>query len=104
MVDLVTKEDLNTVKSRSVNDWVLHTGIPLAVVSDFANVRTVSENEVQFASGKTKHLVRIRNAFNGKLLNQVAFPPESEPVFVRESQPGAARKGFSEDEEDTTHD
>ena len=34
----------------------------------------------------------------------LGFPPESEPVFMRESQPGVARKGFSFDEEDTSHD
>ena len=34
----------------------------------------------------------------------LAFPPQTDPVFMRESHPGVARKGFSQDEEDTTHD
>ena len=34
----------------------------------------------------------------------LAFPSQTDPVFMRESHPGVARKIFSEDEEDTTHD
>jgi len=34
----------------------------------------------------------------------VAFPLQTDPVFMRESHPGEARKGFFEDEEDTAHD
>ena len=29
---------------------------------------------------------------------EMAFPPQTDPVFMRESHPGAARKGLSEDE------
>ena len=34
----------------------------------------------------------------------VAFPLQTDPVFMRDSHPGEARKGFFEDEEDTAHD
>ena len=34
----------------------------------------------------------------------LAFPLQTDPVFMRESHPGEARKGFFEDEEDTAHD
>jgi len=34
----------------------------------------------------------------------MAFPLQTDPVFMRESHPGEARKGFFEDEEDTAHD
>jgi hypothetical protein len=34
----------------------------------------------------------------------LVFPPETEPVEMRESYAGVARKGFSEDEEESTHD
>ena len=43
------------------------------------------------------------SAGNRKLPN-LAFPLQTDPVFMRESQPGEARKGFFEDEEDTAHD
>ena len=34
----------------------------------------------------------------------LAFPLQTDPVFMRDSHPGEARKGFFEDEEDTAHD
>jgi len=34
----------------------------------------------------------------------MAFPLQTDPVFMRDSHPGEARKGFFEDEEDTAHD
>jgi len=38
------------------------------------------------------------------VLLYLAFPLQTDPVFMRESHPGEARKGFFEDEEDTAHD
>jgi len=34
----------------------------------------------------------------------LAFPLQTDPVLMRDSHPGEARKGFFEDEEDTAHD
>ena len=33
----------------------------------------------------------------------MAFPPKTDPVFMRESFPGLARKGFSKDKDKTRH-
>jgi len=75
-------------------------GRPRATRTSFAD-----QTNYQFAAEMAIRFIERRDSVSlDDVICDLAFPLQTDPVFMRESHPGEARKGFFEDEEDTAHD
>jgi cysteine desulfurase len=81
----------------------LHVSIP-GVNSDALMLNMRDQLAISSGSACTTLAPEPSHVLIAMGIEPVGFPPETDPVFVRESHPGVARKGFSEDEEESTYD